>query len=171
MTTWTPDTNEGKLLLACCRMSPEEECVEAMRALILSGIDWIELIRLAIPHGLLPLVAKNLATYAADLVPSRTLAQIEAHRKRVGERNQSQTTELLRIIDLLAQHGIPALPFKGPLLAFVAYADISVRESHDLDIWIHPDHLGVAGDFLREQNYHGAGHTRGVAHLLKRDGG
>jgi hypothetical protein len=44
--------------------------------------------------------------------------------------------ELLRLLGLFDRHAIPAVPFKGPVLADQLYGDISARSSCDLDILI-----------------------------------
>ena len=49
---------------------------------------------------------------------------------------ESQLAELLH---LLAGNGLPAMPFKGPLLARTAYADPTLRPALDLDLMVHPD--------------------------------
>ncbi len=165
------DAREGELLFLCSRVQPGPECVEEIRQAVACDVNWFELIRMAIPHGLIPLIANNLTRYAGDLTPLRTLDQLEAHRRRTELRNHSQATELVRIVELFSRRGIRSLPFKGPALAVAAYGDLSLRESHDLDIWVHPSQLEEAGNILRAENYRGAGHTRGTVHLLKRDGG
>jgi len=46
------------------------------------------------------------------------------------------TGELFRLLDLLERHAIPALPFKGPALAYALYGDVAMRESCDLDVLV-----------------------------------
>jgi len=35
---------------------------------------------------------------------------------------------LLKLLDLFENHGIPAVPFKGPVLASSIYGDLSLRQ-------------------------------------------
>ena len=46
------------------------------------------------------------------------------------------TFELLRILDILQQNAVSALPYKGPLLALIAYGDSTLRSFDDLDILV-----------------------------------
>jgi Uncharacterised nucleotidyltransferase len=63
------------------------------------------------------------------------------------------STELIRLLDLLARHGIPALPFKGPVLADALYGDIAARESCDLDILLRRQDLAQATRVLLDEGY------------------
>jgi hypothetical protein len=50
--------------------------------------------------------------------------------------NLQLTGELLIILDLLESAGIAAIPYKGPTLSALAYGDLTLRESGDLDLLI-----------------------------------
>jgi len=52
------------------------------------------------------------------------------------------TGELLRLLDLFDGQAIPALPFKGPVLADLLYGDIAAREYCDLDILLPKQDIG-----------------------------
>ena len=63
------------------------------------------------------------------------------------------STELIRLLDLLARHEIPALPFKGPVLADALYGDIAARESCDLDVLLRRQDLARATRVLLDEGY------------------
>ncbi len=65
----------------------------------------------------------------------------------------SNTAELLRILALFQQHNIPAIPFKGVVLAAVAYGDPALRPAGDLDILIRFESLLPATALLRNAGY------------------
>jgi len=165
------DSNEACLLLAASHPRPDQSVIERMRGRISAGVNWSEFLRLAIPHGLLPLVARNLAAYAVDVVPAATVAQLGVYRKRVEDRNRKQVAALSRVVGMLSNEGIRALPFKGPLLAAEEYGDVSLRESHDLDLWVHPGDIAAAGKVLRAAGYCGIAHHGGVPRILAPDRG
>jgi hypothetical protein len=161
---------ELSLLLDCARIDYNPQSIAALRARIQRGAAWSDLIRLAIPHGLLALAGRNLAVHAADITPSATLDQLGRYRARLAQRNRAQAAEALQILRLLSGAGIAALPYKGPALAIAAYGDLSVREeSHDLDFWIRATDLPPAGEVLRAAGYCGAAHVKGEARKLLRD--
>lgn len=156
----------SSFLLAASCPHPDQVFVEKLRRLLGKDLDWSEVIRLAIPHGILSLVSRNLIEHASDLIPVVTVAQLERYRKGIEKRNQEQVAELARLVDIFAKAGTSVLPFKGPTLAIVAYGDLSVRESHDLDLWLDENHLATAGELLRHEGYKGVIHNRGVPKLL-----
>ena len=63
------------------------------------------------------------------------------------------SAELLRLLDLFERHAIPALPFKGPALAFALYGDVAMREYCDLDVLLRPEDLAAAKHALLAEGY------------------
>lgn len=63
------------------------------------------------------------------------------------------TGELIRVVSLLAQQGIPAIPYKGPVLAAWLYGDVSGRQFDDLDLFLHPRDVPKALELLRDGGY------------------
>src|SRR5437870_4666302 len=57
-------------------------------------------------------------------------------RQRNARRNLLMLRELLEVLDLFAEHSVPALPYKGPILAAVEYGNVSLRTFCDLDILV-----------------------------------
>jgi hypothetical protein len=60
---------------------------------------------------------------------------------------------LIRIIDRLSALGIAVMPYKGLALAEVAYGDIALRQSGDIDLLIRPQDLRRIRDAVRELGY------------------
>ena len=63
------------------------------------------------------------------------------------------TAELLRIMKLFEAQGIPALAFKGPVLAQRAYGDVTLRQYGDLDILVGREALAGAVELLLAEGY------------------
>src|SRR5208282_2899895 len=63
------------------------------------------------------------------------------------------TAELFRLLDLLERHAIPALPFKGPVLASALYGDLAMRESCDLDVLVRSSDLAGAKRAMLASGY------------------
>src|SRR2546426_10956064 len=57
-------------------------------------------------------------------------------RRSIARRNLCLTGDLLSLLELFEARGIPAVPFKGPVLAVQAYGDVALREFRDLDILV-----------------------------------
>lgn len=71
-----------------------------------------------------------------------------------ARQNQDRTRELLRVLALFNEHGIPALPYKGPALAQMLYASIALREFEDLDILVPFKDVLRAKSVLLAEGYH-----------------
>jgi hypothetical protein len=59
----------------------------------------------------------------------------------------------LAIAELLLSHGIPALPYKGPLLAAIEYGNLALRSFCDLDILVRREDVLRARDLLVARGY------------------
>ncbi len=154
---------ETTLVLEGSRVRPDMHSVERMREQIARGLDWSEVLRIAIPHGVLPLLAGNLAVHASDVMPPVTLVEFEIFRKKVARRNLEQSLELVKLISAFSSEGIRVLPFKGPTLAIGAYGDLNLRESHDLDFWVEPSRFTEINKWFRAEGYHPVEHVEGIA--------
>jgi putative nucleotidyltransferase-like protein len=147
------ESNEIQLLLACssARLSGTGE--DRIKTLVTEKINWADLIRIAAPHGLLPLLHHNLSLVCEDRVPPRTLEQLRRYHESVARRNAIHAGELFNLLDLLEANHIPAIPFKGPTLGLLAYGDLSLREFTDLDIAVHENDLWRTRDVLERHGY------------------
>lgn len=114
-------------------------------------LDWDYLIALAYAHGLLPLLHKHLAT--VDLVPGHVLSRL----KRESVANTQNVLHLvhrqLEIFKLCKQHSIPVAIFKGPLLAQMAYGEMSLRQAGDIDLLIDRSKFARARQLLESCGY------------------
>jgi Uncharacterised nucleotidyltransferase len=145
--------DEFHLLLLCARTRVEPQQREQIRALALKQLDWEFILAKAHPHALIPLLYRNLSECCADLVPSAVLQQLEADNKVNAERNWRNTAEIIRVLRLLKDTGISAVPYKGPALAVLAHGDIELRKFWDLDIVIRPRDILPAKSLLISMGY------------------
>ncbi|HWF90456.1 MAG TPA: nucleotidyltransferase family protein [Pyrinomonadaceae bacterium] len=122
----------NNLLLCIARRDTDSD---QLRALVSQPIDWDYAIALAYAHGLLPLLHKHLASLT-DRVP----AHVRSRLKRESVANSQNVLHLvskqLRIHELFKAHSIRLALFKGPLLAQMAYGEISLRQAGDIDLLI-----------------------------------
>jgi hypothetical protein len=132
-------TPESRLLLDCLRGAAPQE--------IPAGLDWHALIRLASRHAVLPLLSRSLL----DVCPERT--ELRECLQQNAANSLRLTAELVKILGLLEQHNIQALPFKGPFLAESVYGNLALREFCDLDILVRPADVLKARDVLLSHGY------------------
>jgi hypothetical protein len=144
---------EGQLLLACARVPLEPEQKQRLRELAASGLDWELLLQAAENHGLEPLLAWHLGESAADAAPPAVAERLQARFARHARSNLLLAGELIRILAGFGAAGIPALPYKGPVLATRLYGNLALREFSDLDILVEPRHVPAARELLLTAGY------------------
>lgn len=133
-----PRRHEIAVLLACSRTHMDAAVAERLRFLLWQKLDWHYLLWLASWHRVSRLLFRQLKQLPAELVPATVREELNKQCEAQTRQSLFQLSELLKVLRLLANHGIAAAPFKGPAML---YGDPGLRESEDLDILIQ------AGDF------------------------
>ena len=144
---------EAELLLLCGRTRLKPDTAQRLRELLEKGIDWNYLVQQALYHGTMPLLFRNLSLVCPDGVPKATLNQLRDCSNEVARSNLRLTGELLHLLNLFREHGIRALPLKGPSLAVTVYQNLALRHFSDLDILIPRENMLKAKELLIQQGY------------------
>ena len=144
---------EAELLLCCARTHIGPDTAERVRQLLKEQIDWNYLIGIASYHGTIPLLFWNLTRLASDDVPKTPLYSLKASSNAIACWNLSLAGELLKLLNVLRERGIRALPLKGPALAASAYGNVSLRQFCDLDILVSKPDMLKAKEVLISQGY------------------
>lgn len=100
-------------------------------------IDWPRLLRLALVLRVAPLLHTVLKQEGPSPVPEAVRSRLAQHCTMNAAHSLQLTAELLGVIRCLDGAGIPAVPFKGPLTAMLAYESVGLRQFGDLDVLIH----------------------------------
>jgi hypothetical protein len=145
-------TKEFDFLCECAGVDLSAERVACISGWSDRGIDWSELLRLAEHHGVLPLLARNLIEHAPGLPPEIARSLRSAFDEN-ARRNLWFANELVRIADQFEKKHLPAIPYKGPVLAESAYSDVALRNFGDLDFLISPADFERAKQALEELGY------------------
>jgi hypothetical protein len=127
---------EIRLLLDCARTHLDAQRASRIKRLDSKNIDWADLIRMALAHGVMPLVYRTLNSISPDAVPTPTLEELRDHFYANAGRNLFLGKELLKLLQLFEAEGIPAIPYKGPVLAASVYGNLALRDFGDLDILV-----------------------------------
>lgn len=106
-----------------------------------SSVDWDEFLRRAESHGLLPIAGRHLR--GASGIPNEIRTELMLRVQANVTRALTMVADLLSVRDALEKACIDAVPFKGPSLAALAYGDVGLRQSSDLDLMVRK------GDVLR----------------------
>jgi len=89
----------------------------------------------------------------AELVPLHVLEQLRYRFEANTLVNSYLLKELLELLDLFYAQEIPAVPYKGPVLAITAYGDLALREFADLDILVPDRHIAASKNLLLAHGY------------------
>lgn len=154
--TSRPHRLEDELLLLCARSEKEAGDPEQIRSILRAGLDWPYLRKRALWHGMIPLLCHTLMDLGTGDAPEDFRDQLQNQLMTSICRNGFMTSELFRLLDLFRAHGISAVPYKGPVLATLAYDDPALRDFEDLDFLVHKEDISKAKDLLVRSGYHPA---------------
>lgn len=144
---------EDELLICCARTSLDGERADRIKALVREEIDWEYLLRVAPFHGITPLLYRHLNAVCPEAVPAATLDSLRVSFMENSKVNLFATGELCKVLDLYESHGVPAISFKGPLLAASAYGNLLLRQYGDLDILVHERDVPKAVELALSRGY------------------
>ncbi len=144
-------TVEMQLLLGCVQLhlEPQNEAVAQAIARMIHpdqtpAVDWEVLLKDASLHKVLPILEKSLKRVDASLVPPPLFQQLQTLVYHNTLNTLALSAELLRLLTIFQTQGIPVIPFKGPTLEALAYGDVALRTSSDLDFLLQEnDYLQV----------------------------
>jgi len=144
-----PEIEREAQLVTACAAGRSGRVAELAR----EGIDWDTVDRLAVRHGIEPLVAQGVLAQPTDLVPGAVAQKLRDHLRGVAQRTLTLARELLRVLGALETANIDAIPYKGHTLAQILYRNMGLRDPADLDILIRKKEVLKARDVLLELGY------------------
>jgi hypothetical protein len=98
----------------------------------------------------LPLLHKHLG---GESVPSQVLSRLKRESVANSQNVLHLIAKQLRVVRLFKENGIPVALFKGPLLAQMAYGEISLRQAGDIDVLINGRDFDHARTLLESLGY------------------
>lgn len=141
----------------CVSHQPEEHRREKAERFMARGIEWETAVQEAIRHQVLGLFYHHVDTLLGSKLPSSLRDYIQEYWRGVRIHNTFLSEELGNVIHRCENQGIPVLALKGPVLAKVAYGDMSLRQYVDLDILIPGSRFPDVDHLLQEMGYRYAG--------------
>ncbi len=145
---------EIKLLLTCARPKLKPEAAEQVHHLLSLSLDWDFLLEKARGHGIAPLMWHHISRLnLANILPDHICAKLSNNFLANSARNMVLSRETVNIVSALKGAGIDAMPHKGPVLAALAYGDLSLRGYCDLDILIRRPDFRRARRVLEDLGY------------------
>jgi hypothetical protein len=144
---------ETEVLLCCARPRLGSAAAERCRSLVRLALDWEMVVDQARRHGVDPLLYRHLLAIDEPSVPAWVRDRLRAHFETNAVRNRLLTAELSKVLARLADESIAAIPYKGPVLARMAYGDVALRRFADLDVLVRRADVFRAVAALRELGY------------------
>ncbi len=145
--TYSPGMRERDLLLRVCRRTDPADVEE----LLGQPLDWRLVVTEAARNGVVPLLFSALKDRAS--VPEPARAELLSEWTKNAARNLLLASVLVEILDALEERAVPALAYKGPALAILAYGSVAMRCFGDLDIIVPRTHVAAAKAALETQGY------------------
>jgi hypothetical protein len=143
---------ELELVLCSARAkSPESE--ERIKALFGAGVNWSEMLACAIQHKLVPALYERLRALDAGWLAQDQRETLAELTRSIGKNNLAFVNELLHLRGLFEAAQIPAIPFKGPALAWLAYPNFERRTCVDLDFVVPQRYIPEAMSLLQAHGY------------------
>jgi len=117
------------------------------------NIDWRKFLSHAKKHRVETLVYENLKKHPEIEVEEKVLSELKVLAEKKTFESLKGTAELIKVMKLFKDNDIQAISVKGPALADEVYDSISLRTSHDLDIFINPAQFEKTIDLLISNGY------------------
>jgi hypothetical protein len=144
---------EFELLLAASRTQVDGFVADRVHELVDDDFEWGHFLFLGRYHRVLELLYQSLR----KAVPGVINGEVENYLRNVAHRtvayNMVLLRELGRLSDELKAVGIDMINFKGPVLAHLAYGNMGLRSSVDLDFLIRDEDLPRLEEFLQADGY------------------
>jgi hypothetical protein len=143
------DRDSCELLRAIARRPTDDQQIYQLAKKVR---DWDTLFEVAQEHRIVPMLFLRLSTMGAA-VPPEAQERLRAAYERNVLHCMANAAELIGVLKVFDQEMIPAMPFKGVVLAASIYHDFTARSAGDLDLLIHYNHLVRATTILLERGY------------------
>jgi Uncharacterised nucleotidyltransferase len=144
---------ELEINLCCGRALIDPAAKERVRQLIRNGLNWPDVVAIAERHRLSPVVYEIMAGAAQDLISPAQLNVLREATVPSTAAGMALLRELLRLHQLFEASQILVIPYKGPLLAWVAYGSFIRREYLDLDFVVQQKNIPAAVAVLEAAGY------------------
>lgn len=144
---------EDRLLIGLLRTSLGFERFIDKKDLSSPDLNWDHLVQTAEEHKVVPHIYRAILESDQSHIPQESIDRLRANFDSNAFRNLAMTGELLRLLQLFDTMGIPAIPFKGPVLSSYLYEDVSRREFLDLDILIPVERVAEVEGKLISRGY------------------
>lgn len=149
-----PLSNEEKIICLLSRLKPSSEDIEQTKQIVTSGkpcINYRKLVRLAALNGVAPLLYNNLKDI--NIFPEVVLSKLRNAYLFSVVKNLRKSAALIRLLDLLKNRGIEAIPLKGVIASEIIFENPGFYYGSDIDVLVRPSELQAAKHILISSGY------------------
>ncbi len=143
---------EFRLVAACCIWPPSPRRDDAIAAAASAGIAWAKVLEIAQRQRVEGLVADGLRRSRGAATTSIKSA-LESRASAIARLSLLQAAESVRLQRLFEAAGIGLTFIKGTALALLAYGNIGIKHSWDIDILVERADILAASALLRGAGY------------------
>jgi Uncharacterised nucleotidyltransferase/Methyltransferase domain len=143
---------ELELLIRAARPASTEND-DRIHALLSDGLNWDEVMACAHEHKLGPLLQERFGAMDAPGLPPDQKEKLAELARELAKNNLVYMGEMLSLCGTFETAGIPAVPFKGPALAWLAYRSFALRTCVDLDFVVPQRYIPQAMSALQAIGY------------------
>jgi len=140
---------ELELILSCARTRLDEAAAGRVRVLLRSGLNWADVVATAFQHHVASFLYENLRLTAEELVPTVWLDSMRQYTRESSGLALLLLSELLRIHEIFEAEQLPLIPYKGPILSWLAYRSLTGRTFIDLDFVTKQENIPRATSLLK----------------------
>ena len=143
---------EFDLVAACCRWPPSDARNDAIRRAVVPALDWARVERVTARHRVAGFVRDGLKQ-AGIAVPADNNDRIAEAAKRAAHLALDMARESLRLQQAFDAADVPALFVKGSSLAMLAFGQLGIKQSWDIDLVTTPEQGRRARALLEQSGY------------------
>jgi hypothetical protein len=144
---------ELDLILCCARARLNDATAERVRLLLRGKLNWPEVLECANQHNMLLVLYERLRGLDAVSLMQDQQETLTDLARNMGRNNLAFLDEMLRLHGVFETEQIPAIPYKGPVLAWLAYHDFALRNYTDLDFILPQRFVPKAMSLLQTAGY------------------
>ena len=148
-----PINPEREIILCCTRSKMDPGTTERARLLLRGGLNWPEVVANTIQHRVTPTFHQGVTAAGADLISPAHQELLRETAHSAGRNSLALLQELLRLYERFEAARIPVIPYKGPVLAWLAYRNFARRDYVDLDFAVPQQYIPRATAVLQTAGY------------------
>src|ERR1700676_2119589 len=140
-------------ILCCARTLVDDTTAGHMWTLLRGGLNWSEVAATAFEHHVASFLYENLRLSGEGLAPIIWLDAMRQYTRESSRLALLLFSELLRIYEIFEAEQLLLIPFKGPVLSWLAYQSLTARSFVDLDFVLRQEHIPRAIDLLQSMGF------------------